>query len=147
MSALPEPEPDLLDRLVTLLDAAAIDGGWYQPHLLVSLEGERLGVLPLELGQHPLEVLDDFVAAPTCDVLGAVCFGWAAPVGPTRPSQHAGRRRVRVVTLVDRTGDVRATATFDDGTTTDAAPTGAVAEALRVALGLRRRGGPPPHPA
>lgn len=139
MSALPEPEPELLDRLVTLLDAAAIDGGWYQPHLLVSLEGERLGVLPLEIGQHPLDVLDDFVASPDCDVLGAVCFGWAAPAGPTRPSQHLGRRRVRVVTVVDRSGDVRATATFDDGTTTDATPTGAVADALWRALVLRRR--------
>ena len=165
------PEPDRLDRLVTLLDAASSEGGWHQPHRLVSVEpvpnppddaeaeaeaGSRLafGFRILEDGQHPLDLLLGFVAPPAWTAIGLVCFGWAAPpedgaleaerhtTTGRRPSQHPRRQRVRVTTLVDRDGDERATATLDDGTVVDEPGTGTVTDALRRCLRLPTA--PPP---
>ena len=156
------PEPDRLDRLVTLLDAAAADGGWHQPHRLVSVEpdgdpvepGLAFGFRVLDAGEHPLDVLVGFRAPATWAGLGVVCFGWASPVAPTdldadrhtttgpRPSQHPDRRRVRVTTLVGRDGEERATATLDDGSVVDEPGTGTVTDALRRCLGLPTE--PPP---
>ncbi|MBW3615416.1 MAG: hypothetical protein KY439_08940 [Actinobacteria bacterium] len=150
-------EVDRLDRLVTLLDAASIDDGWYQPHRLVMLDADPsdptvvlLGQRVLPDGDHPLQHLLGFSAPEQWSALGAVCFGWAAPSGGAdihygttseRPGRHPERRRVRVVTLVDRNGDARATAAMDDGTVTDEAPHGALDDALRRCLGLAT---PPP---
>jgi hypothetical protein len=163
------PEPDRLDRLVTLLDAAAADGGWHQPHRLVSVEPDgttttteadgdepafAFGFRTLDEGQHPLDVLVGFRAPAAWVGLGVICFGWASPVADDdldaarhtitgrRPSQHPERRRVRVTTLVDRDGEERATATLEDGTVVDEPGTGTVTDALRRALGVPTA--PPP---
>ena len=140
------PEPDRLDRLVTLLDAAFRGEGWHQPHRLVSLEpdaddpdGLAFGFRVLPDGAHPLDHLLGFVAPPSWWALGLVCYGWAAPPDATarsRPSLHPSRRRVRVVTLLGRDGDERATATLDDGTVIDEPGVGTVTDALRRCLGL-----------
>lgn len=157
------PDPDLLDRLVTILDSVTSTEGWYQPHSLVSLEvhpdpeGDRLrdeiefGFRTLEPGQHPLDLLLGFVAPKTWAGLGVVCFGWAAPAGDDvdfargtsarRPSEHPDRHRVRVVTLIDRRGREQATASLDDGTVVDEPGSGTVSDALRRCLDLST---PPP---
>ena len=136
------PEPDRLDRLVTLLDAACRDEGWHQPHRLVSVEdaddgGCTFSFRVLGAGEHPLDHLLGFVAPESWSGLGLVCYGWASPPSEEggRPSEHPDRRRVRVVTLLDRSGDERATATLDDGTVVDEPGSGMVADALRRALG------------
>ena len=144
------PEPDRLDRLVTLLDAAFRDEGWHQPHRLVSLEpdaddpdGLAFGFRVLPDGAHPLDHLLGFVAPPSWSALGLVCYGWASPPDAGgRPSKHPERRRVRVVTLLDRSGDERATATLDDGRVVDEPGVGTVADALRRCLGVATS--PPP---
>lgn len=152
------PDPDLLDRLVTILDRATATEGWYQPHRLVSLEvhpdpeGDRLrneiefGFRTLEQGQHPLDLLLGFVAPKAWTGMGVVCFGWAAPAGDDvdfargtslmRASEHPDRHRVRVVTLVDRRGREQATASLDDGTVVDEPGSGTVSDALRRCLEL-----------
>jgi hypothetical protein len=140
------PEPDRLDRLVTLLDAACRDDGWHQPHRLVFVEPDPddpdavgFGFRVLGAGEHPLDHLLGFVAPPAWSALGLICFGWASPPsddGGGRPSEHPERRRVRVVSLLDRSGDERATATLDDGTVVDEPGSGTVSDALRRCLGL-----------
>jgi hypothetical protein len=151
------PEPDRLDRLVTVLDAAIADGGWHQPHRIVSVQpvpGEdafEFGFRPLDQGQHPLDLLLGFVAPAEWSALGVVCFGWAAPAvgldehrqtSTVRASQHPDRCRVRVVTLLDRDGVEWATATLEDGTVIDEPGEGTVADALRRCLRLPTA--PPP---
>jgi hypothetical protein len=157
---VPLPEPDPLDRLVTLLDAACRDDGWHQPHRLVSLEPAptedepdaiAFGFRVLAEGEHPLDHLLGFVAPPSWTGLGVVCFGWAAPAPPDisrgtvaeddRPSRHPDRRRVRVVTIVDRSGREEATASLDDGTVIDEPGSGIVSDAVRRALAIAT---PPP---
>ncbi|HVF32494.1 MAG TPA: hypothetical protein VM933_05615 [Acidimicrobiales bacterium] len=137
------PEPDRLDRLVTLLDATCRDEGWHQPHRLVSLEdadqeGGNVGFRVLEAGEHPLDHLLGFVAPESWSAIGLVCYGWASPPSEAgaRPSEHPERRRVRVVSLLDRSGDERATATLDDGTVVDEPGAGTVTDALHRCLGL-----------
>lgn len=136
------PEPDRLDRLVTMLDASLRDEGWHRPHRLVSVEdvdeeGFDLGFRELEAGEHPLDHLLGFVAPESWSALGLVCYGWASPPSEEgRPSEHPDRLRVRVVTLLDRSGDERATATIEDGTVVDEPGAGTVSDALRRCLGL-----------
>ena len=136
------PEPDRLDRLVTLLDATCREEGWHQPHRLVSIEdaddeGFNFGFRVLAQGEHPLDHLLGFVAPASWSGIGLVCFGWASPPsGEARPSEHPDRRRVRVVTLLDRSGDERATARLDDGTVVDEPGSGTVSDALRRCFGL-----------
>lgn len=160
-SAPPLPEPDRLDRLVTVLDAACAEGGWHQPHRVVSVEPDpegdprafAFGFRTLEEGQHPLELLLGFVAPAPWTALGVVCFGWAAPgdVDPARhsitgvrPSLHPRRLRVRVTTIVDRRGRKRATAALEDGTVVDEAGEGTVTDALLRALRVATAGPPVP---
>jgi hypothetical protein len=151
------PEPEHLDRLVTILDAALAEGGWHQPHRLVFVQpvpGDdafELGFRELEEGQHPLDLLLGFVAPAEWSAFGVVCFGWAAPAvgfdearhtAELRPSLHPDRCRVRVVTLLDRDGTEWATATLDDGTVVDEPGEGTVGDALRRCLRLPTA--PPP---
>ncbi len=157
MASVPHlPPPDRLDRLVTLLDAATSEDGWHQPHRLVSIESDpdtfemSFGFRTLEPGDHPLDHLLGFVAPKAWTGIGVICFGWAAPAGDadlargtagTRPSHHPDRRRVRVITLLDRRGREQATASLDDGTVVDEPGSGTVSDALRRCLGLPT---PPP---
>lgn len=149
-------EADRLDRLVTLLDAAWSDQGWFQPHRLVTLEADPadpdtvlLGQRPLPEADHPLDHLLGFTAPPGWLAMGLVCFGWAHSVtalddgraGRGAPRQRQ-RRRARVVTLVDRSGNNQATATLDDGTVGDEPAQGTVSDALHRCLGLPTA--PPP---
>lgn len=143
------PAPEMLDRLVTLLDASAREAGWYQPHRLVAIElagGAEVAVRTLELdpGAHPLDHLLGLRAPASWWAIGAVCVGWAAPPDVGRPSRHPQRRRARVVTLVDRAGIERSTAALDDGAVIDEPGSGTVADALRRCLGLATA--PPPGP-
>lgn len=153
-------EADRLDRLVTLLDAACSSGGWFQPHRLVMVESDPadptallLGQRVLAAGDHPLDHLLGFTAPPDWLGLGVICFGWtaAAPTGDNHdsfcdpPSPHpapsvvgggCGRRRVRVVTLLERTGNQASTAALDDGAVSDEPAEGTVSDALHRCLGL-----------
>ena len=138
------PEPDRLDRLVTLLDAAVCDAGWYQPHRIFMVDDDSLGVRPLPAGDHPLNHLLGFTAPAEWKVLGVVCFGWAAPPAPLAPSANPERRRARIVTAVDRSGAESSTTTLDDGTVIDDPGEGTVNDALRRCLGLDT---PPPERA
>ncbi len=146
------PPPDRLDRLVTMLDAATSDDSWHQPHRLVSLENDpewpgrtTFGLRTLAPGEHPLDHLLGFVAPKAWTGMGVVCFGWAAPAedadlgrgtATARPSAHPDRRRVRVITLIDRRGREQATASLDDGTVIDEPGSGTVTDALRRCLRL-----------
>ncbi len=155
-------EADRLDRLVTLLDAAWSEQGWFQPHRLVTLEADPadpdavlLGQRPLPEADHPLDHLLGFTAPPGWLAMGLVCFGWARPAtvlddatGLDDASAGRGaapqrrRRRARVVTLVDRSGNNQATATLDDGSVSDEPAQGTVSDALHRCLGLPTA--PPP---
>lgn len=150
-------EPELLDRLVTILDASARDGGWHQPHRLVFVErpddGELvLGVKDLEDGDHPMEHLLGLVAPDEWFAFGLVSFGWASPLPddasgyrtPIRPSEHPERVRVRSVFLVSRDGGVASTAELADGRVIDTPGQGVVADAMRRALGIETA--PPEEP-
>jgi len=75
----------------------------------------ELGLLPLD-GVHPAELLDGFDAPDEWWALGLVTRGWASPMGPTRPSQHPGRRRVTTTVLLDRAGRLVGRTVGDDGT-------------------------------
>jgi hypothetical protein len=102
--------------------------------------GLSFGFRELGGGEHPLDHLLGFVAPESWSAIGLVCYGWASPPAPEgsggRPSEHPDRRRVRVVTLLDRSGDERATATLDDGTVVDEPGSGMVSDAMHRCLGL-----------
>lgn len=154
-------ETDSLDRLVTLLDAACSSGGWFQPHRLVMVEVDPadptallLGQRVLPAGDHPLDHLLGFTAPPEWMGLGVICFGWtgAEPSGedvpasfcdrpsphpaPSGPAAGCARRRVRVVTLLERTGNQASTTALDDGAVSDEPAQGTVSDALHRCLGL-----------
>ena len=149
MEPAPTVEPDLLDRLVTILDAAARRGGWHQPHRLVTVErpdaeGFDLGVKEVGDGEHPLDHLLGLVAPDEWYALGIVSFGWASPApddaptyrAPFPPSDHPDRLRARSVFLVARDGHEASTTALADGRVIDTPGEGFLADALRRALGL-----------
>ncbi|HEX7166333.1 MAG TPA: hypothetical protein VF230_05060 [Acidimicrobiales bacterium] len=143
------PEPDGLDRLVTIVAAATAQSGWHASHRLVRVERRvddefELGMLDLPYGSHPISELLGFVAPPSWEAIGLVTYGWGAPADRVRPSEHPERRRVRLVTLVDRDGREAATASFDDGTVIDESPEGVLTDVLRRCLRVPTAP-PPPH--
>lgn len=131
-----------LERWLDILPDALAPG---QNGMLVRLRGAvedagvaDLGVLPLD-GLHPAELLEGFTAPDDWLALGLVTRGWAAPLGPTRPSSHPARRRVCTTVLLDRRGDaVGRTIEESSGVVVvDGPPTeGQVLDLLRSALGL-----------
>lgn len=143
------PEPDLFERVVTLVDAAAADRGWHAPHLLVRLESAGdsgtfdLGLKELPDGSHPVDELWGFEAPSSWMALGVVSYGWAAPEGSLRPAHHPLRTRVRATLLMTRTGRQVATASLEDGTVVDEPAEGLLDDVLRRCLGVAT---PPPPP-
>lgn len=135
-------EPCPLEPWLDILPAAlAAD----QNGVLVRLRGAAaddrvdLAVLPLD-GLHPAELLDGFVAPEDWLALGLVTRGWAAPLGPARPSAHPARRRVCTTVLLDRSGSTVGRTIDDSGRVVIDGPPGegAVLDLLRCALGLDR---------
>lgn len=95
----------------------------------------ELGLLPLGL-VHPSVVLEHFTAPTTCRALGAVSRGWSSPLDEGRPSLHPNRRRVTVILLVDRAGNLAGRLRWDDGQVIDSAPSeGEIPRLLRKAMG------------
>lgn len=147
--------PDLLERLVTILDSSVLERGWYQPHILVSVtepddfpEGFDLGQKVLEEGDHPLNHLLGFVAPEEWTAMGLISFGWMAhgdinDPDCQRPSLAPDRRRVRCTHLVGRDGSASSTVAAEDGFTMDEMPVGRVPDSLRRCLGVSTA--PPPE--
>jgi len=145
------PEPDRLERIVTLVDAAVADRGWHRPHLLLAVEGhDEHGALDLRVrelsdGVHPVDELLGLCAPASWTAMGAVTYGWAAPLdGPaTRPSAHPDRCRARVTSIVDRTGLEAVTTALDDGRVIDDPGVGVLGDVLRRCLGAPTAPPPP----
>lgn len=142
------PEPDLLERLVTLIDASVAPNGWHHNHILIKVEDTDdpeafdLGFKDLPDDVHPVSELWGFRAPPSWRAIGVVTYGWAGPMGDVRPSLHQDRRRVRLTVIIDRDGREAATASLDDGTVIDEPGEGRLGDVLRCALGVPT--GPPP---
>lgn len=100
-------------------------------------DGVDLAVLPLD-GSHPAELLDGFTAPDDWLALGLVTRGWAAPMGPARPSAHPARRRVCTTVLLDRAGGAVGRTIDESGAVVIEGPPseGQVLDLLRCALGL-----------
>jgi hypothetical protein len=147
------PEPDRLERIVTLVDAAVAGRGWHRPHLLLAVEGTPEGdEVELHLrelaGAHPVDEVLGFRAPPSWTAMGAVTYGWAAPLdGPDgrlqRPSRHPDRCRARVTSVVDRTGREVVTTSLADGRVIDEPGVSVLADALRRCLGAPTAAPPP----
>ena len=153
------PEPDRLERIVTLVDAAVADRGWHRPHLLLAVEGHDddhdgavdLRVRELRDGAHPVDELLGFRAPVSWTAMGAVTYGWAAPFdapvntpgGVMRPSAHPERCRARVTSIVDRTGREAVTTALDDGRVIDDPGVGVLGDVLRRCLGAPTAPPPP----
>jgi len=143
------PDPDVYERLLTLVDASAADRGWHAPHLLIKVEevdepaAFDLGMKELPEGSHPVEELWGFRAPPTWLAIGVVSYGWAAPMDGIRPSLHPERSRVRATILVTREGRQLSTATFDDGRAIDEPGDGMIADVLRLCVGAPTAPPPP----
>lgn len=143
------PEPDLYERLVTLVDSAVAERGWYSPHVLIKVEetGDPdsfdLGLKDLPDDAHPVDELWGFQAPASWLAMGVVTFGWASPMDGVRPSQHPERTRVRATILMTRDGRQVTTASFEDGTAIDEPGEGLIGEVLRLCLGLPTAPPPP----
>ena len=145
------PEPDRLERIVTLVDAAVADRGWHRPHLVLAVEGHDehgaidLRVRELRDGTHPVDELFGFRAPASWTAMGAVTYGWAAPLdGPaTRPSAHPERCRARVTSIVDRRGREAVTTALDDGRVIDDPGVSVLGDVLRRCLGAPTAPPPP----
>lgn len=95
----------------------------------------ELALRPIDV--HPVEALAALKRPVDCGALGVAIGGWAAPLGPTRPSAHPDAERVFQIALVNRDGFVVSRLRYPDGTVIKEPPaTGAVLDALRTALGL-----------
>lgn len=144
------PEPDMLERIVTLVDSSVVDRGWHAPHLLIKVEQPPepdqfdLGIKELPNNEHPVECLWGFEAPDTWCAMGVVSYGWASPhdAPEGRPSKHPDRQRARVTAIVDRTGREAATTVLQDGTVIDEPGVSLLADVLRRCLGAPTA--PPP---
>lgn len=97
-----------------VLDTLNGDGGWRVGSLNQLVRVDHLGGDSLELGlldldDHPATYLLGFTAPPSWRVLGVVCTGFAGPMAApgeeqVRPSAHPDAIRVRVVSLMARSG-------------------------------------------
>ena len=142
------PEPDHLERIVTLIDAITAPQGFAGPHLLVKVESTldpdefELGLKPMPDDAHPVDELWGFEAPPSWQAIGVVTYGWCGPMFEGRPSLHPDRRRIRATIVVDRSGRQASTAALDDGTVIDEPGEGVIGDVLLRAVG--RPTAPPP---
>ncbi len=138
-----------------VLDTLNGDGGWRVGSLNQLVRVDHLGGDSLELGlldldDHPATYLLGFTAPPSWRVLGVVCTGFAGPMAApgeeqVRPSAHPDAIRVRVVSLMARSGAQIGRLHRSDGTTSDTGEgQGLVPDLLSRALGLPTP--PPPVP-
>ena len=149
------PEPDLLERLVTLIDGSVAGNGWHRNHILVKVErvdnpdlddpdpdAFELGFKELPEGSQPVDELWGFRAPDSWIAAGVVSYGWCGPLG-SRPSLHPDRQRVRLTTLMDRTGREACTAALEDGTVIDEPGEGRMRDVLLLVMGLPTDPPPP----
>lgn len=103
----------------------------------------ELGLLPLEPGQHPIEVMAGFLAPPEWQAVGVVTAGRSHQIedGKPRLASEGERRPIRLTFLLDRGGHSISLVT-PLGVTSEARralhepPDGALADACRRVLGL-----------
>lgn len=143
------------DAGIHLIASQLLDGltaGDVPPALvhLAPADGDAfdLGLLPLE-GRHPTELLLGFTAPETWHALGVVSSGWAYPIAE-RAGNDRTRRRVHVVSMLSRSGEVAHRTHVDDDPTTSASlsadsPVGEQIDLLRRCLDLPTD--PPPGDA
>lgn len=136
------PTIDLLRHAVRLIgDALAVEGWHEQPTVLLHVRNG--GADQIELGMatvdaHPADALIGTVAPDGWEALGMSQLGWARHF-----TELGSRRRVRVTTLVSRTGE-QVTSLHDELGHAEDLPgvsEGRVADVLRRCLGLPT---PPP---
>ncbi len=116
--------------------------------LVVKATDDGVIVEPVTSGEDVYELIDEVIAETpfpvrASDILAIVTTGWAAPLNAQgevdgRPSEHAQRRRVRLMSCVRRS-DLRVASVLrfgdtDEVTTDEGSATGALAEAM-LALG------------
>lgn len=117
--------------------------------LVVRNDNEGVTVEPVASNADVYELIDEVIAETpfsvrSSDILAVVTSGWAAPLNPVtgevegRPSEHAQRRRVRLMACVRRS-DLSMTSVLrfgdsDEVVIDEGSATGSLAEAL-LALG------------
>jgi hypothetical protein len=126
-------DAELVASLVEVLDRVGEEDGWDGPGVLLRTDAETVDVLPLA-GGHPREVLLGYRLDPEWRALGVLTFGWAAPLGGTRPSSHPERLRSRTAIAVGRSGDLRARCHLADGRQLDEVPEGWLIDCLLRAI-------------
>jgi hypothetical protein len=145
------PEPDKLERIVTLVDSAMAGRGWHATHMLIKIEetpdasGFDLGMKELETDEHPVEALWGFEAPDSWSAIGVVTYGWASPwdAPEGRASKHPDRVRARVTSIVDRGGREAATTVLEDGTVIDHPGISLLGDVLRRCVGAPTAPPPP----
>ena len=138
---------EMVTELAKLADLIGEDRGPDATTLFIRLDRtDRPGTCQLavhEVDAHPTEALRGFAVPAETECLGVVAHGWAAPmpdpggsaIPPTRPSRHPDRVRVRVTTVVARSGEVAGIVRGSDGMTITEPPAeGEVLDALRRAF-------------
>lgn len=106
-------------------------------------EGVELGLLPLEPGQHPADVMAGFTAPPNWHAVGVVTTGRSREIqaGKEPPVANSEPRPIRLTFLLDRLGDA-ITLVTPLGSAADARrelhepPDGMLADACRRVLRL-----------
>src|SRR3954447_3523332 len=142
---------ETLTALAELADMLGEDRGPGTAALLLRVDRtddpEACDLAVCEVQSAPADVLRGYVAPEETEFLGVVAHGWAAPLPDgdapmTAPSRHPKRERVRVTTVLARSGEVAGILRRGGGTVMAEAPSaGAVLDALRQAFSL------PPSPS
>lgn len=135
---------DLLRATARTLDTILLDRGWgAQPTVLVHLAARADGDIDLglkEVDGHPADILIGCVAPEEWHALGVSQLGWAYDL-----SKSTTRRRIRITTLVSRTGSEAAVLRHESGdevTEIDEPSEGRMSDILRRCLDVAT---PPPR--
>ena len=118
-------EPDNLERIVTLLDAATRDRGGDEPAMLVRIvvnestpDGFELGLKDID--GHPTNALVGLIAEDDWMAIGVISHGTAFSM--IDPADESQRVRVRSTQLMARDGTQFGVTNFADGRVMDSAP-------------------------